>query len=322
MSQVIDPDGVVLNYQYDAAHYLRYVVDAAGNYLYYTYDLKGNRTGDYTYDASGALRRAASQAYDFRNHLKSVTEGVNLNVTQLVFDALGNRTSEAPNSDNVDRTKRYQYDPLNRLQQIVDAVNGSNAPTAYTYYLNDRPKQVTPPNQLSTQYQYDDLGNLLGETSPDRGSTSYVYDPAGNLLTQTDARGQTTTYTYDALNRPLSRQSSAAFTTAYNYLYDLWYVGRLCSIRDGSMTLMDLGYDSLGRMNYSRDYYAGFTTRFAYTAGGRLTGLTDPGGRTVDYTYDFQSGTAAAGHVWQVSTTYNGTTTVLASNIAYYPFGP
>ncbi|MDH5513020.1 MAG: DUF6531 domain-containing protein, partial [Gammaproteobacteria bacterium] len=69
VSQVIDPDGVVLDYQYDAAHDLRFIVDAAGNYIHYKYDLKGNRSGEDTYDSTGSLKRTLGYAYDLRNHL-------------------------------------------------------------------------------------------------------------------------------------------------------------------------------------------------------------------------------------------------------------
>ncbi len=314
VAQVIDPDGVVLNYGYDTAHYLRTITDGAGNQIRYAYDLKGNRTQDYTYDPTGTLTRAAGYAYDLRNHLSSVTLA---NTTQLVFDALGNLIKE---TDANNHATGYQYDALNRLFNLTDAANQN---TGYGYDINDYPRLVTAPNALSTQYTYDDLGNRLSEVSLDRGTTLYTYDAAGNLLTQTDALGQKTTYTYDALNRMVTKQSSAPFTKPNTYTYDTCYSGRLCMIDDGAMPVMYFGYDGLGRMNYASDIYPGLTTQYAYTPGGRLTSLTDPSGRSVDYAYDFQNPLSPkVGQVVQVSTTYNGTTTVLANNIAYYPFGP
>lgn len=308
VSQVIDPDGVVLNYTYDAAHYLRTISDGAGNSLRYSYDLKGNRTTDATYDPSGVLTRTVSDGYDLRNHLAGITSAGNL--TTILNDALGHVQSA---TDQNQHTTHYNYDPLYRLYSILDAANGT---TTYTYDVNDRSKAVTAPNNLTTQYSVDDLGNRLQEISPDRGTTKYVYDAAGNVLTQTDARAQVTTYTYDALNRVSTKQSSAAFTKPYIYNYDSCYRGQLCSIGDGAMPVMTFGYDGLGRMNYSGDIYSGLSSQFAYSPGGRLTSITDPSGRTVNYAYD------TLGHVNAVSTTYNNTTTVLAANIGYHPFGP
>ncbi|MCP6756944.1 RHS repeat protein, partial [Klebsiella pneumoniae] len=77
-------------------------------------------------------------------------------------------------------TTTHTPDALNRLMSSLDALNGI---TGYGYDVNDRPKTVTAPNNLSTQYEYDDLGNLLKETSRDRGTTSYIHDAAGNVLT-------------------------------------------------------------------------------------------------------------------------------------------
>lgn len=47
-----------------------------------------------------------------------------------------------------------------------------------------------------------------------------------------------------------------------------------------------------------------------------MSGLTYPGGRTVDYTRD------SNGRINSVSTTKDGATTVLASDVQYQPFGP
>ncbi len=309
VSQVIDPDGVTLNYQYDAAHYLRYIVDAAGNYLYYTYDLKGNRTGDYTYDSSNALKRSVAQAYDLRNRLSSITTGGN--VTQLVFDAVGNLTRENQASDGVDRTIQHGYDALNRLYHTADILTNA---TDYAYDINDKPRQVTAPNHLATQYDYDDLGNLLKEVSPDRNTTVYAYDEAGNAITITDARGKITSYSYDALNRVTGKSSSDAATPRYDYTYDECGAGWLCYIWQDGNTHLIFSYDGLGRRNYQLDD-SWLYTMYAYTPGGRLAQITYPDNRTVDYQYD------TLGRMYQVSTTA-GSTTVLARNFAYNPFGP
>ncbi len=313
VSQVIDPDGVVLNYQYDAAHGLRYIVDAVGNYIYYTHDLKGNRTGENIYDNSGNLMRTVGFAYDLRNRLSSIASIGNF--TQLVHDAVGNLISESPNADGVNRTMTHEYDALNRLMKTVDAVNGTGAPTVYGHDVNDRPAAVTAPNHLTTSYTVDDLGNRRREVSPDRGTLRYTYDTASNVLTELNALGQTTTYAYDALNRLISQQSDAPATPRYTYEYDSCGVGYLCIVRESGYLHLMYTYDGLGRPSSLLDANS-FTASYLYTSAGRLKRITYPGGRTVDYQYN------SVGRVKQVSTTANGTTTVLASAIRYNPFGP
>ncbi|MHB1140647.1 MAG: RHS repeat-associated core domain-containing protein [Sulfuricaulis sp.] len=311
VSQVIDPDGVVLNYQYDAAQNLRFIVDAAGNYIHYKYDLKGNRTGEDIRDNWGYLRRTVGYAYDLRNRPSQVN--LASDITQIVHDAAGNITSET-DPNNHDTT--HQYDALNRLFKTVNALSQE---TNYGLDVNDRPTVVTAPNGLSTQYQHDDLGNLLREISPDRRTTDYTHDAAGNVLTVKDARNITTTYAYDALNRVVSMQSTDASTPGYSYAYDTCFKGRLCYFPG---TLL-FGYDSLGRLNYQLDLKTFLYSSYVFTSAGRLARIDYPNGMAVDYTYDFQNtGSPKTGNVVRVSTTLDDTTTVLAQNFAYYPFGP
>ena len=314
VSQVIDPDGVILTYGYDAAHYLRTVTDALGDQIRYRYDLKGNRTQEYTYHAVGTLTHAVDTAYDLRNHVQSINEGGNL--SQQVADAIGNLLSETDANANPSTT--HQYDALNRLTTTLDRMGQT---TIYAHDINDRITGVTAPltntTQAVTQYSYDDLGNQLQEVSPDRGARTYTYDAAGNVLSVTDVLPRTTSYTYDALNRILTQQSSVTSTPRYTYLYDGCGLGRLCMIqRDGNFHLY-FAYDDLGRQNFemSNNYIA---SAYVYSPGGRLAQITTyPGGRTVDYLRN------SAGQVTTVQTTDDaGVTTPLAQNIDHYPFGP
>lgn len=308
IAQVIDPDGVVLTYQYDAAHDLRFIVDAAGNYIHYKYDLKGNRTGEDVYDAGGNLKRTLGYAYDLRNHQSQINSAGD--ITQFVNDAVGNLVSEAdPNNHGT----THQYDALNRLFKTVNALSQE---TNYGLDANDRPTVVTAPNGLSTQYQHDDLGDLLQEVSPDRRTTNYTHDAAGNVLTVKDARNITTTYTYDALNRVTVQQSSEANTPRYNYYYDGCFRGQLCNVSRNGIGYLILSYDKLGRLSYQLDLGTWLYSSYAYTPGGQLSQITYPSGHIVNYQYD------ALGRVNQVSTTLDDTTTVLAQNLSYYPFGP
>ena len=75
------PDGIVLSYEYDAAHDLRSISDNANNRVEYTYDAKGNRNVETTRDPDGTLVREIQTAYDIRNFIESIN--VSGSVTQL-----------------------------------------------------------------------------------------------------------------------------------------------------------------------------------------------------------------------------------------------
>jgi RHS repeat-associated protein len=309
VAQAIDPDGIVLNYGYDAAHYLRTITDGAGNQIRYKYDLKGNRTQDYTYNPGSTLVRQIDIAYDLRNHVSSINAAGSL--TQQVYDAVGNLTTEVDPKNNPATT--HGYDALNRLTQTLDALSGN---TATNYDVNDRISQVTAPNNASTQYSIDDLGNRLQETSSDRGNISYSYDAAGNVLTQTDARGVSVSYAYDALNR-LTSVDYPGTAEDVTYTYDTGPnctagIGRLCQVVDASGTTQ-YGYDAFGNITQQRKTELGvtYTTGYSYSAGNRVTAISYPDQRQATYTRD------AVGRISGVTATVNGSSQTIVSSRTY-----
>jgi RHS repeat-associated protein len=314
VTSVTFPDGVALAYTYNAARKLTRVTDNAGNYVDYSYDLKGNRTAETTRDPAGALVRSLSTAYDLRNRASHINAGGS--VTTLVHDALGNLLEATdPNQGQAGSGLKttHQYDALNRLLGTIDALSGT---TSYGYDKADRLTQVTAPNNATTAYAYDDLGNLLSETSPDRGTTTYAYDAAGNLLQKTDARGVTVSYSYDALNRVTSIDypgTSEDVSLAYDSgPYCTAGIGRLCEVVDGSGTTQ-FGYDAFGNVITHRTTALGVTYVTSYTvdAGDRVLSLTYPSGRTVTYGRD------TLRRVSHASALVNGATQTLVSGRTY-----
>ena len=83
----------------------------------------------------------------------------------------------------------------------------------------------------------------------------------------------------------------------------------------GSMTF---SYDNRGRLVGKTSIINGhsYTVSKSFTPGGRISSVSYPTGRTMDYD---RSGCAC--RVDMVSTTYNGDTTILVDNLSYRPFG-
>lgn len=281
--QAIYPDGVTLTYTYDAAQDLKTVTDNLGNRIEYTYDLKGNRIQDYTYDPNGTLVRQLDRSHDQRNRLASVNAAGSL--TQTIFDAVGNLRSETDPNNNP--ATLHTPDALNRLIRTLDRLDGV---TDYSYDINDRLVQVTAPgatdNRATTSYEYDDLGNRLKETSPDRSTTIYAHDAAGNVTGTTDARGIATGYTYDALNR-LTLINYPGTEEDVGFTYDSgvgcsFGIGRLCRAVDESGT-RSFAYDAYG--NQQGETWLEITqggshaTAYTHDPGDRWLSLTRPGGQ-------------------------------------------
>ncbi len=303
-------NGTVLSYDYDTAHNLTSVTDNSGNRIEYGYDLAGNRTSEDIRDASSNLKKTLDYTYDVRNRIDTINSAGS--VTDLVFDALGNLTSDTdPNM----HTSTNQYDPFYRLKKTTDALAGD---TQYTYAVNDTPSTVTAPNGATTTYVYDDLGNLRSLASPDTGTTTYTYDAAGNRLTETDANSNTTTYAYDALNRVTSIDyAGSGLDVTLTYDGGTAQKGRLTTMADGAGTT-DFTYDVFGNVTQESKVIDGNThvTAYAYDAADLLTGVTYPSGRTVSYTRN------VLGQVTAVGTSYGGGSATVASSISYQPLGP
>jgi len=333
LASITDPDGIATTYTYDAAHRLTDITDAEGNRIHYTLDAAGNKTAEQVYDANGNVRRSLSRTYNSLGELTAVVDGLNQTVFNAgysdSYDADGNLVHSA---DGRGVQEQRGYDALNRLVQTIQDYDGTdsttkNTTTAFSYDSLDRLTGVTDPDGLVTTYSYDGLSDATGQTSPDTGSTARTFDAAGDVLTRTDAKGITATNTYDALDRLIgTTYPDSAQDVAYHYddadsvtgCSSSDPIGRLTRIVEGAVTTVYC-YDAQGRITQKQQITASATdtTAYAYTAAGRLSGITYPDGSAVAYTRDTD------GRIQSVSVTpTGGSASTAVSAVAYLPFGP
>lgn len=304
------PDASTINFSYDAARRQIRVADGLGNYVEYTPDTEGNREAIKNYDSTNALQKALIQTFDIYNRLDVVTQANESVDIDFAPDGTLDRQTDG-NSVVID----FSYDSLRRLVTATQDFGGTdpatqNALAQNTYDVADRLITVTDPNGNTTNYSYDDLGNLESESSPDTGLTQVTYDAAGNLATKTDAKGQVVSYTYDAANRLLSVDApGTADDLVYTYDSCTNGTGRLCSNNaDGIITAYS--YDGFGNVTAHQGI------GYSYDNVNRLATITYPSGAVVTYQYN------AAGQVSGVQLTRGPTTQNIANNTTYLPFGP
>jgi YD repeat-containing protein len=315
LTRVTLPDGSFLEYDYDDAHRLIALSDSLGNRIAYALDAMGNRTAEQVFDPSNALAQARSREFNSLNRL-SRELGAQGQSTEYTYDNQGNVVSV---KDPLEKVTSNQYDALNRLKQVTDPGLGV---TQYGYNGLDALVFVSDPRSLVTGYSVDGLGNLTQQQSPDTGTTVNTYDAAGNLLTQADAKAQVTSYAYDALNRVTLITFHDGSKQAYAYDGAMNSIGRLTSITELDPANQQTYktsylYDQHGRALAINTEHAGviYNVGYSYDSAGRLTSVSYPSGRTVNYGFD------GLGRVNQVTTTRNGETQAIVSQVAYQPFG-
>jgi RHS repeat-associated protein len=299
------PDYSFFEFTYDAAHRLIGIEDALGNRIASTFDKTSNVTKVQAFDASNVQKYVHSYAYDAVNRLiRSIAaQG---QATSFAYDPQSNLKAV---TDPLGHKTSYAYDALNRRTKVTDP---NTKITSLRYDALDHLISITDPRGLKTSYTWTGLDDEKVITSPDAGKTTRTFDAAGNVLTSTDARGKTTTYTYDALNRLTKETFADGTSVTWQYDAGANGKGRLTRITDATGRT-DYSYDANGHVTRKQQVISGLTraTLYAYDAGGRLSSITYPSGKKVDYTYD------TAGNV--ISLKVNSQN--LISTATYAPFG-
>jgi YD repeat-containing protein len=356
---VTQPDGIWLEYSYNAARHLTSVRNHKGEHVDYTPDLlHGDWEKATTYKASGTASENITlqqhRLFDAMGRLWKQNDASNNEKIVYLYDQndnlrniieLGSGVTNA--YDNNSRVVSRAYDGGNRLisesrctsedeeaPEVPYSCAGELATTTYTHDVQGNVASVVVSNATggnqTTTYAYNGFGELVEQVSPDTGTTKYAYDMGGNLIAKTKGFGtadeQAIAYTYDALDR----------LTAINYpntAQDVTYtwdqashgsgLGRLTSVTDeGGST--HYHYNAHGLITSKVFDPIGsapaLTTGYAYMANGtRLEVMTLPGGQQVKY----------GRHETRkdiTSLTTNNTTTINSSEnilttITHRPFG-
>jgi RHS repeat-associated protein len=312
-----DEDGVITGFEYDAVYgrlFKRF--DHEGNYIEYGYDGQGNVIEKGYYDPANTRTNRKRYLYQDTNHDMPGLLFKEINAddtyTQYGYDLEGNVASVTDPNGN---TTTYDYDALDRL---VNVTQPGSVVTSYSYDTHGNLTSVTDGESHITTYQYDDMGRMVSTTSPDTGTVIYVYDEAGNPVNKTDAKAISVDYSYDLLNRLTDihfPDPSQDITYSYDSGTDGIGQGTGMEDESGNYTF---SYDSRGRLTGKTSVINGiiYDISRTYTPGGRVSSITYPTGRTIDYNRP-----VCACRVDSITTTYGGDTDTLMENLTYRPFG-
>lgn len=306
VASIKDAANHTIKFEYDAMNRRTAVVDGNGNRTTTAYNLRGdvvsvtNAMGEATsfqYDSIGRK----TQATDAHGYITKFTNyDANGNLL-CVVDANASASLQSTNSDGC--TESRQYDELNRVTLIRDALNGT---TATTYDLQNHALNQIDAEGRRYTWTYDGLGRLSTEIDFAGNITSYASDEAGNFWQRTNRLGEITQTTYDMLNRPTNAlykkdnstetlsydpsgtlHSAANVTTNGNVIYTFSYdnLKRMQSKADSRGKSLSFTYDKTGNVQ-TKTTYQGSTTSYTYDSANRLVNASNPDYLAVNYQYD------------------------------------
>jgi RHS repeat-associated protein len=185
------------------------------------------------------------------------------------------------------------YDSQFRLATTTSPfyTGGSGIVTTYGYDNFDRQTTMSVNSTINTSIAYSMVNGIytVTTTKPDATTASQVTDAAGKLISATD-NGGTLTYEYNS-------------------------AGNQTKVKNGTTTLVTMGYDVYGRQTSLADIDAG-TTTYNYNAFGELASQTDANGNTHTMAYDVLGRiTSRVGPASEGTTTYEYVTVNSGKNL-------
>jgi large repetitive protein len=293
-----DPLNNTTAYTYDQLGHLVRTVDPAGGAATATYDTNGDRLS--VTDASGAQTQAT---YDFlgRPLTNTTLERFPSTATAtstLSYAASASNPGGAEAAMVTSPTGVITRQGFNNVGEKISATDGAGNITTFGYDFLGRPTTTMLPDGTSTETGYNPAGNPTSTTRKANGgavlaASSATFDGAGRMVSATDPRGSTITLTRDASGAISQEVQPVAAGTAITTAFAHDAVGNRTRFTDGRGNPLIYTYNSWNLQQTTVEPATGSftaaadrTITTAYDAAGRPITQTQPGGVTVNATFD------------------------------------
>ena len=284
------------------------IIDQFGHYIEKHYDRLGRHVSTKWFTGGfGSGTLYATKTYSYRYDNLVHTE-IDPGGDQIVYsyDFFGRETqiqypdmttafySYDDTNNKVTMTNRrgferiYWYDWLSRLEKVEEEfILGMYASTQFMYNNIGQLVSMTDAENHTTSYFYESFFGLTRTTYPDLTYEEYGYDTIGNITSVRDCNGQVTNYIYDSMYR--LTQIHYPDQSSVSYTYDI-HNNRI-SMQDNSPYTgdhTDYSYDQWDRLTSETRYILedSFSLSFEYDIANRLTALVYPDDTRIVYLYD------------------------------------
>lgn len=298
ISQESRSDGSSVTYSYDAFGQLANIKDAKGNTTTYTYDGFGQLLSTHSPDTG-----LTQYQYDVDGNLIRLTQANNV-ITTYSYDAL-NRRIKAQSGNHV---QTWVYDNCtNGIGQLCATTDGVTS-TGYSYNTDGQLAiEIKNINGVtySTYWNYDSLGNLIGESRGNNNKIIYEYDglnrvravkfktgstiqtivsnvtyePYGGIKSWTYGNGLSRQTSYDLDYRLTNINSQGVQNLIHRYNANNWMT-QINNGLDGNKTISYL-YDALGQLNVASS--AQYTERWQQDSNHNRISRTGHGNAVTNY---------------------------------------
>jgi RHS repeat-associated protein len=302
------PDATGVDYVYDLVGKIKQVNDPSGAYGF-AYDNMGRLVGtttqyaflpartfnvSYTYDPNSNRKSMTDSenglttySYDVVNRLTNITD-FNNNSFGFSYDDLSRRTHLVrPNGVSTS----YAYDDLSRVLSVLHQAGGATIDGAsYGFDLaGNRTSKTDQRVNVTTNYGYDKIYQLLQASQGATTSESYTYDPVGNRLSSLGMSSSS----YNVSNEPTSTVSGSysydnngnTVTDANGRTYTWDINNQLSQVAMPGMDAVTFKYDPFGpRIQKSSSSNA---TIYLYDEDNLIEEVDAVGSQVARYTYGY-----------------------------------
>jgi len=211
------------------------------------------------------------------------------------LDSLPTRV-ELPNGESFQISWDERGNPTQIIQQSIDAR------TRIMYTLSpyppnhSKPEYITDAEENTTNFKYDDFGNLTDLWDAEWNHYHLTYYDRGLIESITDPLEKTTTFTHNELGNIETVTDPLGHTTTFGYDD----AGNIQSVTDANDNITVYQHDDMNRLVEVIDAEENLT-QYTYEEGcsgcgsrGLLSSITDARGKVTTFTYD------EVGQLWEV----------------------